>query len=148
MEKIVTPDIVSDWEDVARLLFSPLFISDGVLSQRAFMLEGSIGETYISVLRISMECFEADMEGIKREGNTLYGYAQMNVGRIRKTIVPDHPEIKFDVLPRNAGKRKSHAGIFTTIENKRIKGGMPQTPARMLARMSLVNIAQSGIHQF
>ena len=148
MGNVINPDVVADWEDVARMLFSPLFISEGVLSQRAFMLEEAFGDTYISVLRVAMECFESDMEGIKREGNTLYGYAQMNVGAIRSTVVPDHPEIKFDVLPRNAGKRKSHAGIFTTISNKRLKGGMPQTPARMLARMSLVNLAQSNIHKF
>lgn len=83
MDRVVNPDVVADWEDVARMLFSPLFISEGILSQRA----------------------------------------------------------------RNAGKRKSHAGIFATINNKRLKGGMPQTPARMLARMSLVNIAQSNIHK-
>ena len=148
MEKVINPDVVADWEDVARVLFSPLFISEGVLSQRAFMLEEALGETYISVLRVAMECFESDLEDIKREGNTLYGYAQMNVGCIRNVVVPDHPEIKFDVLPRNAGKRKSHAGIFTTIDNKRVKGGIPQTPARMLARMSLVNIAQPQIHKF
>ena len=147
MDRVVNPDVVADWEDVARILFSPLFISEGILSQRAFMLEDAFGETYISVLRVVMECFESDIEGIKREGNTLYGYAQMNVGNIRNAVVPDHPEIKFDVLPRTAGKRKSHAGIFTTIDNKRVKGGMPQTPARMLARMSLVNIAQSNIHK-
>lgn len=147
MAKIVDPNFVADWEDVARILFSPLFISEGVLSQRAFMLEGAIGETYISVLRLAMECFEKDIEGIKRDGNTVYGYAQMNVGSIRSVVIPEHPEIKFDVLPRNAGIRKSHAGIFTTIENKRVKGGMPQTPARMLARMALVNLAQNGIHQ-
>ena len=80
MEKVINPDVVADWEDVARVLFSPLFISEGVLSQRAFMLEEALGETYISVLRVAMECFESDLEGIKREGNTLYGYAQMNVG--------------------------------------------------------------------
>ena len=147
MDRVVNADVVADWEDVARMLFSPLFISEGILSQRAFMLEDSFGETYISVLRVAMNCFESDIEGIKRAGNTLYGYAQMNVGSIRNAVVPDHPEIKFDVLPRNAGKRKSHAGIFTTIDNKRVKGGMPQTPARMLARMSLVNIAQSNIHK-
>ena len=147
MDRVVNPDVVADWEDVARILFSPLFISEGILSQRAFMLEDAFGETYISVLRVVMECFESDIEGIKREGNTLYGYAQMNVGSIRGAVVPDHPEIKFDVLPRNAGKRKSHAGIFTTIDNMQVKGGMPQTPARMLARMSLVNIAQSNIHK-
>lgn len=148
MDKVVNPDFVADWEDVARMLFSPLFISEGILSQRAFMLEEAFGETYISVLRVAMECFESDMEGIKREGNSLYGYAQMNVGRIRSIIVPEHPEVKFDVFPRNAGKRKSHAGIFTTIENKRVKGGMPQSPARMLARMSLVNLAQQKIIHF
>ena len=87
MEQSVNPDFVADWEDVARLLFSPLFICEGVLSQRAFMLESSTGETYISVLRLSMECFESDMEGIKREGNVLYGYAQMNVGCIRNASV-------------------------------------------------------------
>lgn len=147
MDRVVNPDVVADWEDVARMLFSPLFISEGILSQRAFMLEDAFGETYISVLRVAMECFESDIEGIKREGNTLYGYAQMNVGSIRSAVVPNHPEIKFDVLPRNVGKRKSHAGIFTAIDNKRVKGGMPQTPVRMLARMSLVNIAQSNIHK-
>lgn len=147
MDRVVNPDVVADWEDVARMLFSPLFISEGILSQRAFMLEDAFGETYISVLRVAMEYFESDIEGIKREGNTLYGYAQMNVGSIRSAVVPNHPEIKFDVLPRNAGKRKSHAGIFTAIDNKRVKGGMPQTPVRMLARMSLVNIAQSNIHK-
>lgn len=147
MGKTVSPDVVADWEDIARILFSPLFISEGVLSQRAFMLEEASGETYISVLRAAMECFLSDLEGISREGNTLYGYALMNVGCIRNAVVPNHPEIKFDVLPRNAGKRKSHAGIFTTIDNKRVKGGMPQTPVRMLARMTLVNLAQSRIHQ-
>ena len=91
------------------------------------MLEEKTGETYISVLRLAMECFNTDIEGIKCEGNTLYGYAQMNVGCIRSTIISGHPEIKFDVFPRNAGKRKSHAGNFTSIDSKRLKGGMPQT---------------------
>jgi len=107
----VNPEVVADWEEVARILFSPLFISEGVLSQRAFLLEQTSNETYISVLRLSMECFEDDIKGIKREGNTLYGYA----------------------------------GIFTMIGKKRIKGGMPQTPERMLARMYLVRIAQERI---
>ena len=148
MEKIVEPEYVADWENVARILFSPLFICDGILSQRAFQLEDANGETYISVLRIAMKSFELDIEGIKREGNILYGYAEMNVGSIRTLIVPEHPEVKFDVLPRNAGRRKSHAGIFTSIANKRVKGGTPQTPIRMLARMSLVKLAQQHIVKF
>ena len=139
---------VADWENVARILFSPLFICDGILSQRAFQLEDANGETYISVLRVAMKSFELDIEGIKREGNILYGYAEMNVGSIRTLIVPEHPEVKFDVLPRNTGRRKSHAGIFTSIANKRVKGGTPQTPIRMLARMSLVRLAQQHIVRF
>ena len=33
-DMVVIPAYVADWEDVARILFSPLFISEGVLSQR------------------------------------------------------------------------------------------------------------------
>ena len=145
MERSASPDFVADWEDVARILFSPLFVCEGVLSQRAFMLEASSNESYISVLRTGMDCFEEDMEGIKREGNVLYGYALMNVGAIRNIMTLEHPNIRFEVLPRNAGKRKSHAGIFIKIDDRLLKGGMPQTPERMLARMHLVRIAQDRI---
>ena len=30
-------DFVADWEDIARILFSPVFIYEGVLSQKAFV---------------------------------------------------------------------------------------------------------------
>ena len=139
---------VGDDEDVARLLFSPLFICDGVLSQKAFTLEKDSNETYISVLRPRISSFNADMKCITKEGNILYGYALLNVGELRKCKIQHNKVIKFDVLPRNSGKRKSHAGIFTTIDNIRIKGGMPQTVDRMLARMWLVNIAQKRVCEF
>ncbi len=141
-------NIVADNENVARLLFSPLFICDGVLSQKAFTLDKDINETYISVLRPAISSFDADFDGIKKEGNILYGYALLNVGEIRSCNIQYKKKIEFDVLPRNAGKRKSHAGIFTTIDNTKIKGGMPQTVERMLARMFLVKIAQKNIVQF
>jgi hypothetical protein len=35
MSQIATLDFVADTEDVARILFSPLFISEGILSQKA-----------------------------------------------------------------------------------------------------------------
>jgi hypothetical protein len=139
---------VFDNEDIARMLFSPLFICDGVLSQKAFTLEKDINETYISVLRPIISSFEGDMEGIKKEGNILYGYALLNVGELRNCKIKHQKVIKFDVLPRNSGRRKSHAGIFTTIDNVKIKGGMPQTVERMLARMFLVNIAQKRVCEF
>lgn len=145
MEYIVNPDFVADWEDVARILFSPLFISEGVLSQRAFMLEADLKETYISVLRVAMDCFVHDMEGIKRVGNSIYGYALLNVGKVRNIVLDGFPTIHFEVHPKNSGTRKSHAGIFTIIADKKVKGGMPQSPERMLARMCLVKIAQERI---
>ena len=46
---------------------------------------------------------------------------------------------------RNAGKRKSHAGIFATIGEEKIRGGSPQSVARMLLRMYLVELAQNRI---
>ena len=148
MEQTASMDFVADYEDVARMLFSPLFICDGVLSQKAFTLEVASNESYISVLRPSIPSFEADMEGIKKEGNTLYGYALLNVGEIRKVRIECGEPLRLDVLPRNAGKRKSHAGIFAIVGDTRIKGGMPQTVARMLLRLYLVNIAQKRIIKF
>lgn len=145
---MMTDDIISDREDVARVSFSPLFICDGVLSQKAFTLEKNNNETYISVLRPAVESFNADFEGIRKDGNIVYGYALLNVGEIRNCNISYKKNIKFEVLPRNLGKRKSHAGIFTSIDNVKIKGGMPQTVERLLARMALVNIAQKRIVQF
>ena len=68
----VLMDFVANEEDVARMLFSPLFICDGILSQKTFTLEAAVKETYISVLRTAVDSFKADMEGIRKEGNTLY----------------------------------------------------------------------------
>ena len=141
----VSMDFVANEEDVARMLFSPLFICDGILSQKAFTLEAALKETYISVLRTAIDSFKEDMEGIRKEGNTVYGYALLNVEEIRKIKI-DYPEkISLNVLPRNAGKRKSHAGIFATIGKNKVRGGAPQTVARMLLRMKLFEIAQKRI---
>lgn len=148
MNQTATMDFVADSEDVARILFSPLFISEGILSQKAFTLEQQTNETYISVLRPSVPSFKDDMEGIKKEGNTLYGYALLNVGAIRQIHIDYPEEIKLDVLPRNAGKRKSHAGIFATIGEEKIRGGSPQSVGRMLLRMHLVELAQNRIEKF
>lgn len=145
MEREASLTFVSDSEDVARLLFSPLFICDGILSQKAFTLDKTVNETYISVLRPAISSFRSDIEGIKMEGNTLYGYALLNVSKVRHITI-DYPEqILLDVLPRNAGKRKSHAGIYATIGKVKIRGGSPQSVGRMLLRMYLVNIAQKRV---
>ena len=48
----VSMDFVANEEDVARMLFSPLFICDGILSQKAFTLEAALKETSYSELRL------------------------------------------------------------------------------------------------
>lgn len=148
MGRIASLDFVADWENVARLLFSPLFISDGILSQKAFTLDSDSNESYISVLRSFIPSFNEDMDGIKKEGNFLYGYALLNVGKVRNLEFSTFDNISLDVIPRNAGKRKSHAGIVTTIANRRVKGGSPQSAARLLVRMRLVQLAKDNIVSF
>ena len=81
-ERKVSMDFVANEEDVARMLFSPLFICDGILSQKAFTLEAAVKETYISVLRIAIDSFMADMEGIRKEGNTLCIIGQAFAGEM------------------------------------------------------------------
>ena len=53
MENNISQSHVADSEDVARMLFSPLFIDKGKLSPTAFALRvfNNKPETYISVLR-------------------------------------------------------------------------------------------------
>ena len=148
MDEPASMAFVADFEDVARMLFSPLFICDGILSQKTFSLESGINESYISVLRPAISSFHEDMNGIEKEGNTVYGYTLLNVGEIRNSHIEYSELLKLDVLPRNAGRRKSHAGIFATIGQRRVKGGLPQSPARMLMRMQLVSIAQKRIVKF
>lgn len=148
MEFTSKMDFVSDDEDVARMLFSPSFICDGVLSQKAFTLEQAQNESYISVLRPAIDSFNADMEGIKKEDNVVFGYALLNVCEIRHAQFNYSVPLYLDVLPRNAGKRKSHAGIFATMGCVKVKGGAPQSVARLMMRMHLVNIAQKRIVEF
>jgi hypothetical protein len=148
METTSKMEIVADEEDVARILFSPLFICEGVLSQKAFTLEQAKDESYISVLRPAIDSFNADMTGIKKEDNVVFGYALLNVGEVRHAKFDYSVPLRLDVLPRNAGKRKSHAGIFATIGCVKVKGGSPQSVARLMMRMRLVNIAQKRIVEF
>ena len=58
----VRMNFVANEEDVARMLFSPLFICDGILSQKAFTLEAAVKETYISVLRPAIDSFMSEAQ--------------------------------------------------------------------------------------
>ena len=77
IEQQVSIDSVANYEDVARMLFSPLFICDGILSQKAFTLEADKSETYISVLRPAIPSFGSDMDGIKKRLSPINGEASL-----------------------------------------------------------------------
>ena len=138
---------VDDTEDVARMLFSPLFIDKGQLSPTAFALRvfNDTPETYISVLRTCFDCFLSDTEQIKPPyANTIYGYALLNVGEVRGIKILSEQDIRFDVLSRGIGKLKSHAGIFVTIDQKLLKGGQ-RPPSLLRIQNKLLRIAENRV---
>ncbi|MBQ5453216.1 MAG: hypothetical protein IIT56_09510 [Bacteroidales bacterium] len=79
---------LSDNENVARAVFSPQMISaDGSLLLSAFALrvfKDGTKENYISVSRMSADNWMSDIKKIPQYKNRLlYGYAALNVGKIR-----------------------------------------------------------------
>lgn len=117
-------------EAIARLVHQE-WIVNGVLQQTAFVLRN--GETYLSVNRPAVETYEADVASFigqhpKYKTSPLtdtYRRAVLNVGQVRDidiSVKDQRLDISVEVEPR-ASHTKSHAGIFTRIEGKSVKGG-------------------------
>ena len=125
--------IVDDNETVARILHREWIIV-GELQIYAFALRKN--ETYFSVNRPSIASFESDVldfiiehPAYKSESDSLsFRIAELNVCEIRRIKV-ELGELSIDVSvevePRDS-HYKSHAGIFTRIEGRNIKGGQQQ----------------------
>lgn len=124
------PVIVDDGETVARILHRE-WIVDGELQIYAFALRKN--EAYISVNRPSVASFESDVldfiiehPAYRSESDSLsFKQAELNVCEIRK-ITSELGDLSLDVSvevePRYS-HYKSHAGIFTRVEGRNIKGG-------------------------
>ena len=77
--------MISDSENVARAIFSPKMIVNGEILPEAFRLRASITENYLSVMRITIPSWIEDIKQIpQRKNRKLYGFAEMNVGEIRR----------------------------------------------------------------
>ena len=64
-------------ENVARALFSPRMIVDGILQPEAFKLRTSILEDYLSVMRMIYPSWMDDIKSIpQRKNRVLFGYAK------------------------------------------------------------------------
>ena len=103
--------VISNEEDVARVLFYPSFfneddnplVSEGVLSPVAFklqVLKSGDAEKSISVLRTSIDSFSHDMAKLspRQASDYKYGYALLNVGEVRAITIPT----KLYALERNS----------------------------------------------
>ena len=113
--------MLSDSENVARVIFSPRMIYQGVLQPEAFRLRGNIAEEYLSVLRTVIPTWRDDVLSIpQRKNRQLYGYAEMSVKDIRNASFQD---VSFDVAACNNLVMKSHAGIFITVGGEQLIGG-------------------------
>ena len=113
--------MLSDEENVARVIFSPRMIYNGELQTEAFRLREHIAENYLSVLRMCFPTWEEDVLKIpQRKNRQLYGYTEMNVGEIRNA---GFMEVCFDVKVSDNFLIKSHAGIFITVSGEQLIGG-------------------------
>ena len=127
-EKPAVDNQVSSEENVARILSKEWFVR-GKLTSVAFALEQ--GESYLSVNRTAIDTYDSDVAMFVKNHNSYafddstYKRALLNVGDVRGIDVKvDHVEMKIDVEvePRDI-HTKSHAGIFTRIQDKNIKKG-------------------------
>ena len=121
---------ISSDETVVRVLNRDWFVDDE-LQIFAFALRQN--ETYISVNRPIIESFDDDIsdfitkhpEYLVSDETNAYKRASLNVGELRTISVAlgqQVLDVVVEVEPRDA-HYKSHAGIFTRLAGKNIKGG-------------------------
>lgn len=141
-------DIVSDEEDVARIIFSPSYIDDGRVSPTAFHWEklssGTI-EDYISVLRGDTANLDSETRSFKArtKGDARYGYALLNVGKIRNIQIVSEQQVTTDVKAFSSNKRPSHAGIVAYIDGEIVTADNTITPELMMLQKKLAMLCSN-----
>ncbi len=144
--------MIADTDNVARAIFSPRMINNGMVLPMAFELRPSIREEYLSVMTMSVDSWMSDISKIPQYKNRrLFGYAKMNVSEIRNI---DLPAAKYDVRECPTENAKSHSGIFIKVYGLPLIGGEKITKVPngytedfylLALRRELVNIAQKGL---
>ena len=139
-------------ENVARALFSPRMIVDGVLQPETFKLRSSISEDYLSVMRMIFASWMDDIKQIpQRKNRILYGYATLNVKEIRDIKLKN---VTYDVKDCSQNSIPSHAGIFITVNGENLVGGQPLKSVQdgasqdfllLAIQRELVEIAQKAV---
>lgn len=149
--------IISNEEDVARVLFYPSFfteddnplISEGVLSPIAFKLQvlrSGDAEKSISVLRTLADSFSRDIARLspRQVSDYKYGYALLNVGEVRGITIPTTHKVDISVIYSNSKRLPSHAEIFFRIDDKTVTA-MEEPMEIIRFRKKLARIASKRI---
>ena len=116
------PQNITDEENIARGILSPKMVEDGDVSPSAFFLRDlKPREEYVSVSRHNYIIPTPEYLSKIRvpKGNTLYGYALINVGICRAIT---HKDILIDVLSHPSPQDPFHAGIHYSKSGNAIKG--------------------------
>lgn len=113
---------ITDEENIARVILSPMKVEDDEVSPSAFFLRDlKPPEDFVSVFRHNYIIPTPENVSMIRvpEGNILYGYALINVGICRNITYKD---IMIDVLSHPSQRNPYHAGIHYSKSGNAIKG--------------------------
>lgn len=113
---------ITDEENIARVILSPMMVEDDEVSPSAFFLRDlKPPEDFVSVFRHNYIIPTPENVSMIRvpEGNILYGYALINVGICRNITYKD---IMIDVLSHPSPRNPYHAGIHYSKSGNAIKG--------------------------
>lgn len=144
--------MVDNKEDVARVIFSPKMIHNGILLPAAFELREQLKENYLSVLRMSIPTWKEEMQLIpNRRNRTAVAYSSLNVGEIRGLSDND---TTFGVEAFPGDTIRSLAGIEIAYKGQTIIGGVPlknsskeaESFIRMAIRYKLLMLARKNVH--
>lgn len=136
--------LVSNEENVARIIFSPSYIYQGRVAPTAFrwdILPSGKVENYISVLRDAGSDIneESQLFRPRTQGDERYGYALLNVGDIRNisqsSLLEDTTSV--DVLPFPSKKHANHAGIQVVADGAIVDANTPVNPEIMAIQKEL-----------
>lgn len=138
------PKIVSDDEDVARIIFSPSYIYKGHVAPTAFrweVLPSGHPEDYISVLRGDTSLLDNLTKTFRArtKGDTRYGYALLRVGNVRG-ITFDGIDFIIDVQSFPSKAHPNHAGIVVDIDKERVTALTPVSSEVMMIQKELANL--------
>lgn len=140
---------VSDCERVARILFSPSYISEGRVAPTAFrwyIMKNGEAEDYISVLRESgQDMNELSLQFRPRDdGDERYGYTWLPVVGIRN-LSGSLKNMVVDVVPYPSKKLPNHAGIEVFLNGQKVNAYTPQNPEVLIIQKLLSNLCSKPI---